>query len=140
MRFVRTKRFQRTLVKLGRHAVPIVDVAADRFSKVWQPASSPDQVPSGFNLTPLHHEAGKYRVSEIYAGRDYRIALFFPDIGEVVYLIHVWKKTGRSNPRDVELAIRLGAAQWEVVAEEESRRQREEERERARRTEQRGDD
>lgn len=94
-----------------------VTTAFNKFANTWRSVLSINELPAGFKFKSLHHEPGSYRVCQIYAGNDHRVALLFPDTGNKVYAIHAWKKTRQNDRAEVETAKRRAAEQWVAIVE-----------------------
>ncbi len=115
--FVRTRRFIRVVESLGAVGQVQVTIAFNKLASTWRSIPSINELPAGFKFKSLHHEPGSYRVCQIYAGHDHRVALLFPETGNNVYAIHAWKKTRQNDRAEVETAKRRAAEQWVAIVE-----------------------
>jgi hypothetical protein len=87
-----------------------------RFQAAWRESKSNEEIPPGFNFKPLYAAHGKFELRQLdAAGRDYRVAIVFPDGRNEVYFVHAWKKTKQINRGAVERAKSLALTLWDQL-------------------------
>ncbi len=120
--FSKTRQFDKAVKGLGKvNAATILD-RAQKFEREWRTSATNDDLSGGFAFKQLDTQAGQYRVCQIYAGSDYRLAVTFIISGDRAYWVHAWKKTKMNNRAEVALAKQRAKTLWDELQQEGKRK------------------
>jgi hypothetical protein len=103
-KFKRTKQFDKGVSKLDTVHQAIVLNAANKFEQEWMKSATDEDISPGFQLKQLEAKAGQFRLLQIYAGKDYRLALTLVIGKGSAFWVHSWKKTRQRNSAEIETA------------------------------------
>lgn len=95
--FVTTRQFDKAVEGLGMGIAAKVLVHARNFEREWRAGTSNGDLFPGFHFKQLDSSPGQYRVCQIYAGSDYRLAITFLLGRNHAYWVHAWTKTRMNN-------------------------------------------
>lgn len=112
--FHETFNYAMALDALPREARATISDAVLKFRNYWNVSASfsTGQLPAGFKFKTIFTVPGKYKIHQITAGRDYRVAFMKVSHDKDVYLIGCWKKTKQNNSREVDKAKKNAVETW----------------------------
>ena len=116
--FNRTKQFDKAIAALGTVNTTRVLATAQEFERVWKASRTNQDISPGFDFKQLSAAPGEYRVCQIRAGSDYRLAMTFLIGKDRAYWVHAWKKTRMNNRTETELAQQRAKALWDQLKRE----------------------
>lgn len=116
--FERTKQFDKSVAGLGPQNEARALATAQQFQREWKASKTNNDLPPGFNFKQLEAKPGQYRVCQIYAGSDYRLAITFLIGQGRAYWLHAWKKTRMNNRTETELAQARAKSLWDELQRE----------------------
>ncbi|PSR25738.1 MAG: hypothetical protein C7B43_16210 [Sulfobacillus benefaciens] len=105
--------FKKATRKLKPPGQEKVLMSVRQFQEEWKQSEYDADLSPGYDLQPLEHRAGQYRVVEIRAGRDWRVALMIWNDVSQAYWLHTWRKSGRRNPQDYDTARERAKRLWQ---------------------------
>lgn len=113
--FERTTQFDRSVERLSRDAKAKALAAAQQFQREWHASATDEDITPGFDLKRLDARPGRYRVLQIRAGYDHRLAIVFLVSQDHAYWIHAWKKTRLNNRAETDLAQKRAKTLWDEL-------------------------
>jgi len=122
IRFSKTRQFDKAVNELGKVNAAKIFAQAQKFEQEWRASAANDDLSGGFAFKQLDTQPGQYRVCQIYAGSDYRLAVTFIISEDRAYWVHAWKKTKMNNRTEVTLAKQRAKTLWDELRQEGKRK------------------
>jgi hypothetical protein len=116
--FSKTRQFDKAVKGMGKTNAAAILAQAQKFEREWRTSATNDDLSGGFAFKQLDARPGSYRVCQIYAGSDYRLAVTFIISGARAYWVHAWKKTRMNNRTETELAKKRAKSLWATLQQE----------------------